>query len=168
MDWTGKTATAQVIRGFIQGTPVVERCGLPLCISRLVIAPKFAPGQVKDDPDHGFRVCVNALINKCLKPYASTIPLATDEIKKLEGFRYYLQADGFSAYWSIPVCEESKRLTAFHTPDGIYCWTRLMMGATPSSAVQQTAYLEALDEYIDYDEHGNLRKCLVDEQVPCG
>ena len=164
MDWTGKTATAQVIRGFIQGTPVVERCGLPLCISRLVIAPKFAPGQVKDDPDHGFRVCVNALINKCLKPYASTIPLATDEIKKLEGYKYYLQADGFSAYWSIPVCEESKRLTAFHTPDGIYCWTRLMMGATPSSAVQQTAYLEALDEFIDYDEHGNLRKCLVDEE----
>jgi hypothetical protein len=122
MDWTGKTATAQVIRGFIQGTPVVKRCGLPLCISRLVIAPEFAPGQVKDDPDHGFRVCVNALINKCLKPYASTIPLATDEIEKLKGFKYYLQADGFSAYWSIPVCEESKRLlTAFHTPDGIYC-----------------------------------------------
>ncbi len=43
MDWTGKTATAQVIRGFIQGTPVVEKCGIPLCISRLVIAPKFAP-----------------------------------------------------------------------------------------------------------------------------
>jgi hypothetical protein len=55
---------------------VVERCDLPLCISRLVIAPKFAPGQVKDDPDHGFRVCVNALINKCLKRYASTIRCA--------------------------------------------------------------------------------------------
>ena len=163
MDWTGKTASAQVIRGFVRSTPVVESCALPLCISRLVIAPKFAPGQMKDDPDHGFRVCVNALINKCLKPYASTVPFATDEIKKLHGCKYYLQIDGFSAYWSIPVCEESKRLTAFHTPDGIHCWNRLMMGATPSSAVQQTAYLEALDQYIDYDEDGNLRKCLVDE-----
>ena len=101
MDWTGKTASAQVIRGFVRSTPVVEGCALPLCISRLVIAPKFAPGQMKDDPDHGFRVCVNALINKCLKPYASTVPLATDEIKKLHGCRYYLQVDGFSAYWSI-------------------------------------------------------------------
>ncbi len=44
MDWTGKTATAQVIRGFIKETPVVEKCGSPLCISRLVIAPKFASG----------------------------------------------------------------------------------------------------------------------------
>jgi hypothetical protein len=123
----------------------------------LVIAPKFAPGQEKSDPDHGFRVCVNALVNKCLKPYGSTIPLAVDEIKKLHGYKYYLGVDGFSAYWSIPVCE----VTAFHTPDGIYYWNRLMMGATPSSAVQQTAYLEALDEYIDYDEHGNLRACLL-------
>jgi hypothetical protein len=72
--------------------------------------------------------------------------------------------DGFSAYWSILVCEESKRLTAFHTPDEIYCWNRLMMGATPSSAVQQTAYLEALDEYIDYDENGDLRACLLDSK----
>ncbi len=38
-----------------------------------------------------------------------------------------------------------------------------MMGATPSSTVQQTAYLEALDEFIDYDEHGNLRTCLTNE-----
>jgi hypothetical protein len=31
-----------------------------------VIVPKLSPGQAKDDPDHGFRVCVNALINKCI------------------------------------------------------------------------------------------------------
>ena len=62
------------------------------------------------------------------------------------------------------MCEESKRLTAFHTPDGIYCWNRLPMGAKPSSAVQQSAYLEALDEYIDYNEDGTLRKCLLDSK----
>ncbi len=39
------------------------------------------------------------------------------------------------------------------------------MGAKPSSAVQQSAYLEALGQYIDYDENEkiNLRKCLLDE-----
>ncbi len=56
MDWTGKTASEQVIRGFVKSTPVVEQCALRRCISRLVIAPKNAPGQMKDDPDHGFRV----------------------------------------------------------------------------------------------------------------
>ena len=37
-----------------------------------------------------------------------------------------------------------------------------MMGAIPSSAVQQNAYLEALGQYMDYDEHDNLRQCLLD------
>ena len=56
------------------------------------------------------------------------------------------------------------RLTAFHTPDGLFCWNRLLMGAKPSSAVQKSAYLEALDDYIDFYEDGSLRKCLMDDQ----
>ena len=163
MNWEGKTYSSLVIRGFIRGTPVVEKCSNPRCISRLVIVPKLAPGQSKTDPNHGFRVCVNALVNKFLKPCASTIPLAADEITKLFNCKYFLQLDGMNAYWSIPVCEESKRLTAFHTPDGVYCWNRLLMGAKPSSAVQQSAYLEALDQYIDYDHNGQVRQCLLDK-----
>ena len=38
------------------------------------------------------------------------------------------------------------------------------MGAKPSSAVQQSAYLEALDDYIDYYEDGTVRKCLLDSK----
>ncbi len=37
------------------------------------------------------------------------------------------------------------------------------MGAKPSSAVQQSAYLEALDQYIDFDYEGNVRKCQLDK-----
>ncbi len=37
------------------------------------------------------------------------------------------------------------------------------MGAKPSSAVQQSAYLEALDQYIDLDYDSNVRKCLLDK-----
>ena len=36
------------------------------------------------------------------------------------------------------------------------------MGAKPSSAAQQAAYLEALDKYIDHKEDGTLRDCLKD------
>ena len=48
-------------------------------------------------------------------------------------------------------------MTAFHTPDGIMCFNRLVMGAQPSSAVQQSAYLQALDDYLDIDEEDNAR-----------
>ena len=55
------------------------------------------------------------------------------------------------------------KLTAFHTPDGLYYWDRLLIIAKPSSAVQQSPYLEALDNHIDYYENGSLRRCLRDE-----
>ncbi len=68
INWEGKTGTVKVIRGFTENTPVVQRCPNPRSISRLVIVPKLlAPEQPKNDSDHGFRVCVNALINKCIK-----------------------------------------------------------------------------------------------------
>ena len=160
MSWDGKSATTHIIKDFTENTPIVGRCPHPRSISRLVIVPKYAPGQSKGDADHGFRMCVNALVNKCLKPCASTIPLAADEIKKLSNCKYFLQADGANAYWSMPVCEESKRRTAFHMPDGIICCNRLLMGAKPSSVAQQAAYLEALDVYIDTNEDGTIRSSL--------
>ena len=77
--------------------------------------------------------------------------MATDEIKKLHHHKYFLQLDGSQAYWSIPIDEESKRLLAFQTHEGVFAWDRLTMGARPSSAVQQTAYIEILDRYLDPD-----------------
>jgi hypothetical protein len=142
MNWGGKSATAKVIRGFTESTPVVQKCPNPRSISRLVIVPKLSPGQAKDDPDHGAFVCVSALSSTSA---SSRMPAPylwqwTKLIKKPAHCKYFLQLDGANAYWSIPVCEESMRLTAFHTPDGIYCWNRLLMGAKPSSAVQHSAY----------------------------
>ena len=55
------------------------------------------------------------------------------------------------------------RLTAFYTSDGFHCWNRLLMCAKPNSAVQQSAYPEALDDYMDFYEDDSLRKCLLDE-----
>jgi hypothetical protein len=98
MNREGKMATAKVIRGLPESTPVVQRCTNPRSISRLVIVPKLAPRQPKNDPDHGFRVCVSALINKCIKLDASTIPMAVDEIDKLAHCKYFLQLDGANAY----------------------------------------------------------------------
>ena len=82
------------------------------------------------------------------KPAASTLPLAADEIKKLHHFKYYLQADAANAFWSIPLDEESRRLTAFQTHEGVFAWDRLTMGTRPASTVQQTAYHLAMDEHL--------------------
>ena len=61
---------------------------------------------------------------------------------------------------------ERMRIGAFHfakKKHGFYCRSRLLMGAKPNSAVQQSAYPEALDDYMDFYEDDSLRKCLLDE-----
>ena len=109
----GKPATNKVLEHFVRATPVVERCDDPRCISRLVIVPKLDPGMPKSSPPTSCRVTMNAIINDCLKPVASTLPLATDEIKKLHGFKYFIKADAMHAHWSIPLDDESKKLLCF-------------------------------------------------------
>ena len=147
----GKPATRRVLEHFGRTTPVVSRCDNPRCLSRLVIVPKRDPGAPKVADPTSYRVTMNALINGALKPTASTLPLATDEIKKLHHFKYYLQADAANAFWSIPLDEESKRLTAFQTHEGVFAWDRLTMGTRPASTVQQAAYYRAMDECLPKD-----------------
>ena len=146
----GKPATRKILEHFVRTTPVVSRCDHPRCLSRLVIVPKREPGSVKSSDPTGYRVTMNAVINSCIKPTASITPLATDEIKKLHHYKYYLQLDGSQAFWSIPLDEDSKKLLAFQTHEGVFAWDRLTMGAQPSSSVQQGAYHEALDQHIPW------------------
>jgi hypothetical protein len=93
---------------------------------------------------------MDALIYNCLKPVASTLPLATDEIKKkLHGKRFFLnKLDAMHAFWAIPRDEESKKLLAFQTHEGVFAWSRLTMGCRPVSQVQQTAFHNAMDKHM--------------------
>jgi hypothetical protein len=67
---------------------------------------------------------MDALINHCLKPVASTLPLATDEIKKLHNKRFFFKVDAMHAFWAIPLDEESKKMLAFQTLEGVFAWSR--------------------------------------------
>ncbi len=100
---------------------------------------------------------MDALVNNCLKPVASTLPLATDEIKKLHGKRYFLKLDAMHAFWAIPLDEESKKLMAFQTHEGMFAWSRLTMGCRPASQIQQTAYHNVMDAHMP----AKYRHCIV-------
>ena len=148
MYYHGKPATQKVLEHFVRSTPVVSRCDNPRCLSRLVIVPKRDPGALKSADPTSYRVTMNALINECLKPTPSTLPLALNEIKKLHHYKYFLKVDAANAYWSIPLDDESRRMTAFQTHEGVFAWDRLTMGTRPASTVQQTAYYRAFDRYL--------------------
>ncbi len=102
----------------------------------------------RQSPPHINKVTMNALINACLKPTPSTLSFATNEIKKLHHWSFYLKANAANAFWSIPLDDESRRMTAFQTHEDIFAWDRLTMGTRPASTVQQSAYYRAMDTYL--------------------
>jgi hypothetical protein len=143
----GKPATRKVLEHFVRPTPVVEKCDDPRRFSRLVV-PKLDPGQSKSAPPTAYRVTMDALINHCLKPVASTLPLATNEIKKLHSKRFFFKVHAMHAFWAIPLDEESKKMLAFQTHEGVFAWSRLTMGCRPASPIQQTAFHNAMNKYM--------------------
>ena len=57
--------------------------------------------------------------------------------------------DAMNAFWSIPLDEESKKLMAFQTHEGVFAWSRLTMGCRPASQdSRQTAFHTAMDKYM--------------------
>ncbi len=86
---------------------------------------------------------MDALINHCLKPVASTLPLATDEIKKLHAYKFFFKMDAMNAFWSIPLDDESKKLMAFQTHEGVFAWNRLTMGCRPASIPYSNGQISA-------------------------
>jgi hypothetical protein len=106
---------------------------------------------------------MDALVNNCLKPVACTLPLATDEIKKLHSKRFFFKLDAMHAFWATPLDEESKKLMAFQTHVGVFAWSRLTMGCRPASQTQQTVYHNAMDNYMPskYGYPGRVLLCIV-------
>jgi hypothetical protein len=98
MHHQGKLVNCKVLEHFVSTTPVVEKCDDPRCFSRLVIIPKQEPSSTKELSPTSYRVTMDALIKHCLRPVASTLPLATDEIKKLNAFKFFLKMDAINAF----------------------------------------------------------------------
>ena len=74
--------------------------------------------------------------------------LATGEIKKLHSKRFFFKVDAMHAIWTISLEEESKKMLAFQTHEGVFAWSRLTMGCRSASQTQQTAFHNAMDKHM--------------------
>lgn len=65
------------------------------------------------------------------------LPRIRQALTCLQGKHYFSVFDFPSAYWQIPVAENSRKYTAFVTRDGLYEWVRMPFGASGAPATQQ-------------------------------
>jgi len=87
-------------------------------------------------PGGGVRFCVDFReLNKIIKRDAYPLPRVEDTLSSLHGKAYFSSIDIVTAFWQVPLAKESRELTAFATPDGLYEYLRMPMGLATASGV---------------------------------
>lgn len=82
-----------------------------------------------------FRVCIDyRRLNRKTVKDRFPIPLIEDQIDKLNGARIFSTIDMKNGFFHIPVEEESKKYTAFITPNGLYEFNKTPFGFCNSPA----------------------------------
>ena len=74
-------------------------------------------------------------LNKRVKHDSWTLPRVNESLSALAGNKYFSSLDMKDGFWSVPLSEESKKYTAFQTPNGLMQYRRMPMGLRISSAV---------------------------------
>ena len=104
--------------------------------SRLILTPKYKASTPKSSLPDGIRVAwagVNA--NDQIEKTIPTYPDAWEKLYKVVNYKYKFSADGLKQYWSIPLDPKSREVTAFWTPQGLFQFTRLVMGTKNAATV---------------------------------
>jgi len=97
------------------------------CSSSVLLVPK---------PGGGVRFCVDyRALNRAIEPDAYTLPSVTENLAELSGDRFFTCLDLKEAFWTVPLTPDSRELTAFRTPDGLFHYKRIPMGLKTASAV---------------------------------
>ena len=139
---------------------LIERATTTSWSSRLILAAKHNHDTPKSALPDGIRVAwAGVEVNDRIEKTVPTYPDAWEQLYKVANFKYKFSADGLKQYWSIDLDQKSREVTAFWTPQGLFQFTRLVMGTKNAATIAQNAYTDALNTKLDkgsYDHVANF------------
>jgi hypothetical protein len=99
-------------------------------VSQTVIAPKPSSDQI--------RLCVDMRMSNeaILRPYTQ-LPTMEDVINKFQGAKKFSKLDLREAYHQFELTTESRKITTFYGPDGLYRYKRLNYVAKSAQDILQ-------------------------------
>ncbi len=125
--------------------------------ARLHLAAKYNVGTPKSAPPDGIRITwAGVEANETLHKSVATYTDAWEQLYKVANHKYKFSADGLKQYWSIPLEKESREITSFWTPRGLYRFTRLVMGTKNAATVAQNAYTDAIHTFLPAELRRNV------------
>ena len=99
----------------------------------------------KKDGTTRYAVDYRQLNSACI-PDAYPLPRIGDTLDKLSQKGVFSTLDASSAYWTIPLHKDSRELTAFSTPWGLYQWRVLPFGLMNAGSVYSRFIARVLEE----------------------
>ena len=92
------------------------------------------------------RICIDPKpLNDVLRRERYQLPVLDEILPELSKARFFSKVDLSSAFWHLPLDEESSLFITFITPFGRYKWLRLPFGLNVSSEIFQKRLFQALE-----------------------
>ena len=86
------------------------------------------------------------MVNSCCIPDAYPLPRIGDTLDRLSQKGVFSTVDATSAYWCIPLHPDSREITAFSTPWGLFHWLVMPFGLTNAGSVYSRFIAKVLEE----------------------
>ena len=101
-------------------------------------SPWASPCILVAKPDNSYRMCTDFRhLNQVTVPDSYPLPRVDDLIDEVGKSSYITKIDLLKGYYQIPLAQESRDLTAFVTPDGLYRYCVMPFGLQTAPAVFQ-------------------------------
>lgn len=98
-------------------------------------SPYCSPSVLVRKADNTWRFCVDyRALNDASFFDAEPMPRMDEALGNFLGDKYFTEIDLCKGYWQIPLCDESKPLTAFATKQGLMQFTRMPFGLKTACA----------------------------------
>ncbi|GJX20785.1 reverse transcriptase domain-containing protein [Tanacetum coccineum] len=96
--------------------------------------------------DGSWRMCVDFTdLNKACPQDCYPLPEIDWKIESLCDYPFKCFMDAYKGYHQIQMAEEDEEKTAFHTPQGVYCYTKMPFGLKNAGATYQRLMDKAFD-----------------------
>ncbi|XP_026397065.1 uncharacterized protein LOC113291786 [Papaver somniferum] len=115
----------------------------------------------------GVRICIDfSDLNKACPKDSFPLPNIDQLVEATSGYGLLSFMDGYSGYSHIPLAEEDQEHTAFFTPRGLYCYTKMPFGLKNAGATYQRMVEKMFDAWIHKTLEVYVDDMLVKSELP--